>query len=285
MSNKILVVGATGNVGSVLVKILSEQGEAIKAATRRPDDYPQLPGVEAVAFDYARPETFGPALEGVDRAFAIAPTADPNAAQTVTPLFEAAKAAGVRHLVLMTAFGVDQAPDDVPYRKLELNLINLGVPYTILRPNWFMQNFAPGFILPSIQQSGGIFLPADDAKTSFIDTRDIAAVAAAALTQSGHENKEYPLTGSQALSYGEAAAILSSAAGRTIAYTSISDDDMRGALLGMGWLPEQADFMATLFDSVRQGWVAPVVPTVSQVLNRDPISLEQYAADHADYWK
>ncbi|HRV96460.1 MAG TPA: NAD(P)H-binding protein, partial [Anaerolineae bacterium] len=179
MSHKILVLGATGNVGSALVKFLVEKGEQVKAATRHPADYPPTGNVEPVALDFERPDTYASALVGVDRVFAITKTADIHADKTLNPLIDQAKAAGVAHIILMTAMGVDQAPEDVPIRRVELHLINSGVDYTILRPNWFMQNFSPGFLLPMIQQGGTFYLAADDTKTSLIDARDIAAVAAA----------------------------------------------------------------------------------------------------------
>ena len=287
MSNKILVLGATGNVGSALVEALVEKGEQVKAGTRHPAEYPATKNVEPVALDFEQPkaEAYAAALDGVNKVFALTKTADVHADKTLNPLIDQAKAAGVSHIVLMTAMGVDQAPDDVPIRQVELHLINSGIGYTILRPNWFMQNFSPGFLLPMIEQGGTIYLPADDAKTSFIDARDIAAVAAAALTEEGHVGKEYTLTGGEALSYSDAVATLSEAASREINYVAIDDSAFRDALASAGWLPEQVDFMAGLFYIVRQGWTAPVSPVVNEILGREPIALQQYAFDHADAWK
>lgn len=285
MSHKILVVGATGNVGSSLVEVLVKKGEQVKAGTRHPADYPPTDNVEPVAFDFDQPETYAPALVGVDRVFAITKTADIQADKTLIPLIDQAKAAGVAHIVLMTAMGVDQAPADVPIRRLELHLINSGIDYTILRPNWFMQNFSPGFLLPMIQQGGAFYLAADDSKTSLIDARDIAAVAAAALTEEGHAGREYTLTGGEAFTYSEAAAILSEAANREINYVAIDDSAFRDALASAGWEPEQVGFFADLFYIVRQGWVAPVSPAVSEILGREPISLQQYALDYVEAWR
>jgi len=285
MSHKILVLGATGNVGSALVKFLVEKGEQVKAATRHPADYPPTGNVEPVALDFERPDTYASALVGVDRVFAITKTADIHADKTLNPLIDQAKAAGVAHIILMTAMGVDQAPEDVPIRRVELHLINSGVDYTILRPNWFMQNFSPGFLLPMIQQGGTFYLAADDSKTSLIDARDIAAVAAAVLTEEGHAGQEYTLTGGEAFTYSEAAAILSEAANREINYVAIDDGAFRDALASAGWGPEQVGFFADLFYIVRQGWVAPVLPTVTNILGREPITLQQYALDYVEAWR
>ena len=284
MSKKILVIGATGNVGSHLVKLLLEKGEHVKAATRKPEAYPAQPNVEVTAFEFDDSETYAPALEGVDRVFLLAKSADPEPQKTLIPFIDQARAAGVKHIVLMTAIGVDQV-EDLGLRKVEKHLMASGIDYTILRPNWFMQNFSRGFILPSIKENGAFYLPADDAKTSFIDTRDISAVAAEALSGNGHKGQEYALTGGQALSYGEAAAIIFKESGREVKYVAISDDDMREAMKSAGWLPEQVEFMVGLFYTVRQGWAAPISPAVSSVLGRDPISFEQFARENADAWK
>jgi uncharacterized protein YbjT (DUF2867 family) len=148
-----------------------------------------------------------------------------------------------------------------------------------------MQNFNPGFLLPTIQEKGAIYLPTADAKSSFIDTRDIAAVAAVALTEDGHQGKEYTLTGAHALSYTEAAEIIAHVTGRKISYIAISDDDAREAMKSAGWPPEQVEFMIGLFNFVRQGWTASISPAVSSVLGREPIAFEQFARENADAWK
>ena len=172
-----------------------------------------------------------------------------------------------------------------PLRKVERYIEKSGVPYTFLRPSWFMQNFSSGFIAPMILGMGGIFLPAADAKTSFIDARDIAAVGIAALTEPGHAGKAYALSGGQAFTYSEAAEILSRAAGKPIRYVPLSEEDFSGSLAAQGWQPEQIAMFTGLFQGVRQGWAAPISPDVAAVLGRPPITLEQFAQDHAAIWR
>ena len=200
------------------------------------------------------------------------------------PFVDRAKSAGVRHIAYMTARGVEQAEDN-PLRKVEHYIERSGVPYTFLRPSWFMQNFSSGFIAPMILGMGGIFLPAADAKTSFIDARDIAAVGIAALTEPGHAGKAYALTGGQAHTYGEAAEILSRAAGKPIRYVALSEADFSGSLAAQGWQPGQIAMFTGLFQGVRQGWAAPTSPDVANVLGRPAITLEQFAQDHAAIWR
>lgn len=284
MSQNILVVGATGNVGRALVQLLSEQGVAVKAATRAPEKYPAQPNVTPVLFEFDEFATHGSALEGVDRVFLIAKPMEAAPQKALIPLIDRANAIGVKQVVLMTAMGVDQA-EGTGMRIAEKHLIASGIPYTILRPNWFMQNFNPGFLLPALKQAGAIFVPAGDAKTSFIDTRDIAAVAVKVLSDSAHIGKEYTLTGGEAVSYAEVAAIIASVSGREIRYVAISDDDMRNALSHLNVPADSIEFMIGLFSIVRQGWTAPVSPAVAEILGRAPISFEAFAKEYAAAWK
>ena len=282
MSNTILVIGATGNVGRPLVELLAGQGIAVKAATRHPETYTAAPGVEAVAFDYARPGTWAAALDGVGRLFLLAQGAGNEPDHAMIPFLEQAQAAGVGYVVLMTAMGVDQTERGL--RKVELHLMASGLGYTILRPNWFMQNFT-GYMGDMIRRQGGLYLPTGNGKNSLIDTRDIAAVAAAAFTEDGHAGKAYTLTGSESLNYAEAVAVLADVAGRAIPFVAITEDDARKALVGAGWPPEDIDLMLYLYNGIRQGWYAAVAPDVSAVLGRPPITLRQFAEKHADAWR
>lgn len=284
MSNQILVVGATGNVGRRLVENLVHQGVGVRAATRQAAGYAGSHGVEPVDFDLDRPESFGPALVGVDRAFVIARSGDAQPQKALSTFFDQAKAAGVQHVVFLTAAGVEMN-EEIGLRKAERHLMASGMDFTILRPTWFMQNFSSGFIRPMIVQMGAIYLPAGEGKTSFIDAGDIAAVAAAALTQPGHAGQAYTLTGGEALSYGEAAAIISQVAGRPVSYVPISNDAFRQSLMDNGWPADSAGFMAGLFQPVEQGWAAAVSPAVATILGRPPITFRQFAEANAAVWK
>ena len=193
-----------------------------------------------------------------------------------------AQAAGTGFVVLMTAMGVDQTERGL--RKIELHLMASGMGYTILRPTWFMQNFT-GYMGDMIRQHGGLHLPTGDGKNSLIDTRDIGAVAAVALTEDGHAGKEYTLTGSESLNYAEALAVLSEAAGRTIPFVAVTQDDARRAMTAEGWPPDEMDLMLYLYDGIRQGWYAAVTPDVAEVLGRPPLTLRQFAEEHAEAWR
>jgi uncharacterized protein YbjT (DUF2867 family) len=282
MAKKILVIGASSKVGTELVSALVAKGETVKAATRRPGEYWAAPGVEVTAFDYDVHASMKPALQDVDRVFMLSKWTDLHPEIALNRFIEHATVANVNHIVFMTGMGVDQNPA-VGLTLVEKRIAGSGMGYTFLRPNWFMQNFSRGFLLPTIRDISAIVVPAGEAAVSFIDTRDIAAVAAAALTDSAHSGQTYALTGGQSLTYGEAADILADVTGRRITYQPATDEEFRPILLDR-WEAEQSDYVLELFTYVRAGQAAPVVPTVAALLGREPTTFEQFARDHAGVW-
>lgn len=278
MESKVLVTGATGLVGKEVVQALVGRGVAVKATSRSGTE---IPGAEAAIFDFGDPDTFDAALEDVDRVFLLVPSeAVARGPELVPPFIQATKTAGVRKVVCMTGMTSDRPEADM--YPVERSVQESGIEWTLLRPNWFNQNFAPGFYLESIKGAGGLFLPAADAKTSFVDTRDIGEMAAVALTEEGHDGMAYTLTGPEALSHTEACAILSRAAGREITYTPISDDQMREALRARGLPHESIEELVGLYRIVREGLCAPTSDDIPSVLGRPAIGFAEYAADHAE---
>jgi uncharacterized protein YbjT (DUF2867 family) len=274
MSGQILVFAANGNVGQPLVEALLAKGEQVKAASRAGK---AVSGAQGVAIDMDDPSTFADAFTGVDRLFLLAPTGSLDITGRLLPVIEAAAARKVK-VVLMTALGVD-ADDAIPYRQVELALERSGTPFVIVRPNWFADNFHT-FWKAGIDH-GVIAVPAADGKTSFIDTRDIAESAAAALTTDEFDGRAFNLTGPEALGYGEAAAILSRVTGKAIAYTPVSDDAFVGILTGAGVPEPYARFLASLFHPVREGWTARITGDVETLTGHAPRSLATYAQDNA----
>ncbi len=273
MTDKILVLGATGNVGKPLVSTLLARGEKVKAASRSGH---AVEGAEGVAFDFFNPESYGPAFENVDRVFVLLPTGSMQPREMITPLIDCAKARNIK-VVFQSVLGAD-ADDAIPYRQIEIALENSGLPYVILRPNWFSNNFHT-FWKAGIDQ-GQIALPAGEGKTSFIDARDIAECAASALTRDEFNGKAYDLTGPQALSYTEAAVVLSQALGKPITYTPVSDEAFIAMLTGAGVPEDYAGFLASIFYPVREGWTSAVTGAVEELTGNLPWSLSSYAKDH-----
>lgn len=271
----ILVTGATGNLGRAVVSALAAKGFIVKSASR----HPQPSGVR---FDYDDPATHGAALDGVEGVMLIAPPLDAEADRKLIPFIDRAKSRGIQHFVLNSALGVE-ANETAPLRKVERHLLGLGVETTILRPNFFMENFTSGFLAPMIRQ-GKILLAASDGKTSFISVDDIAAVAALAFN-GGHSGKEYNLTGPAALDHSEVAHLISQACGRTITYQSLSEEAMLQGARQNG-LPEgSVQFLGLLYTVVRNGWAARLTVDVQQVTGRMPTSFATFAARHAALWK
>lgn len=283
MTKTIVVTGATGKVGGEVVKALAASGIQVRAATRDPGNYRGGGNVTPVKFDYHEIGTIAPALAGADGLFLIALPLDFEAPQVLAPLIDQAKVAGIKHIVLHSALGVDQN-EAAPLRKVERYLMTAGVPYTILRSNFFMDNFVSGSIAQFIHQVDGIFLAAGESKTSFIATRDIAAVTAAAFDQ-GLTGQEYNLTGPEALDHYQVAAIISEVAGREITYQPMLEGDFREILQKRG-MPEAAtQYLVMLYQVVRTDYLAKVTGDVLAVTGRAPMRFAAFAAEHADAWR
>jgi len=273
--NKILVLGASGTVGRLLVRALVAQGQAVKAASRTGR---AVAGAEAVRFDYADRATHAPAFEGVDRLYLLMPADSLAVEAFLLPAVALAAERGVK-VVMQSMMGVEHDPAGA-YRQVEMALESALARWVILRPNWFADNFH-GIWAPDVAR-GDIALPAGEGATSFIDARDIAACAAAALCTGRFDNQAYTLTGPQALGYAQAAAVLSQVAGRRIGYTPVSDDAFVAALRSAG-LPEASGRMlAGLFGDVRNGHTAMVSDGVEVLTGRPSRGLAQYAADYRD---
>ena len=193
------------------------------------------------------------------------------------PAVEAAKRHQVK-VVFQSVFGVD-ADDSIPYRQVEIALEHSGLPYVILRPNWFADNFHTYWKVGVAH--GSIAVPAAAGKSSFVDVRDVAASAAAALTSDRFDGRAFNLTGPAALSYDEAARIVSTAVGHPVAYTPVDDATFVSLLTGAGVPADYAGFLAAIFHPVREGWTAVGTGDVETLTGRAPRSVETYATDTA----
>jgi len=270
-------------VGGAVVEALSARGLEVRAATREPDNYRSDKHVKPVQLDYHLPETIGPALVGVDGLFLIALPLDPTAPEVLAPVIDRAKEAGVKHIILHSAFGVDMN-EGAPLRRVEHYLIDSGVPYTILRSNFFMDNFVTGSISPMIREEDGIFLSAGEGKTSFIATSDIAAVAAAAFEQ-GLVGREFNLTGNEALDHYMVAKIIGEVAGRSITYHPVSEKDFLALLRERGLPEPAAEYLIGLYALVRSGLMAGLTGDVLKVTGREPKRFADFTAEHGGAWQ
>jgi uncharacterized protein YbjT (DUF2867 family) len=279
--NTTLVIGANGTVGTTLVQLLRQRGHTVLEATSRA---PQRDG--QVPLNLLTGAGLDAAVARTDRAFLLAPPGHVNQHELLGPVIEAARARGLKKVVLMSAMGAN-ADDNAPLRRAELQLERSGLAWNVIRPNWFMQNFNT-FWLGGIQQQGKIMLPVGSARGSFIDARDIAAVAAELLSGSGFDNRDFDLTGAQALNHDEVAAELSRATsrtmGRTITYEDISPEAMRAGLLGAGLPAPYAEFMLVILGYFKAGYAERTTDAVATITGRAPTAFEQYARDYRALW-
>ena len=284
MTPAILVTGATGNVGSEVVRGLKKKGVAFRVGTSTLKSAPLSPNdpTETVHFDFLKPETFPAAFEGIERLFLIRPPALSNVERDIAPAIHAAIAAGVKQIVFLSLQGVENNKI-VPHYKIEQAILATGVHYTFLRASFFMQNLSTTQAA-EIRDHDEIALPVGKAKTSFIDVRDIAAVAVMALTEPHDIDQKITLTGSEALDYNEVARQLSTALGRTIRYTNPSLLHFIGAQIASGHKLGYTLVVAALYTITRFGNAKEVTQDVETLLGRAPITFEQFARDYRANW-
>ena len=278
-TGRILVTGATGNVGSVVIEALARRGVSACAAVREP-----RPGViaEQVLFDFERPETYGPALKGVDKLFLMRPPALTDVSRYVFPLIDEAKRSGVSHIVFLSLLGAQHLPF-VPHRKVELYLERSGISYTFLRASFFMQNLSTTHAR-EIREKHLIDVPAGKGKTSFVDVGDLAEVAAIALTEPGHENEAYDLTGGEALDYHEVADILAGELGRPISYHAPGLPGFLLRRIREGIPLGFALVMGAIYTTARMGKAAMVTPELETLLGRPPRTLPDFVSTERAIW-
>lgn len=266
----ILLVGGTGKTGRRIARRLQAAGRPVRTASRTSGDIP---------FDLDDPTTWAPALDGVSAVYAVEPDLRPGTAH-LPDLVTEAVAAGVRRLVLLSAYGVGEADDSHPLRCAEQAVRGSGVDWTILRPDWFSQNFSESFWLPGILD-GTLALPTGDGRTPFVDAEDIAEVAASALTDDRHSGRTYQLTGGRAISFGEAVDLIGRATGRTIRHVDIAPEVFVRRQVERGTPAEVARLLTGLYTAVRDGRGSPVSDGVTRALGRSPRSFEDYVTETA----
>jgi len=276
----ILVIGGRSKIGAALVAELLAQGEQVRVLVRAGESASSLPAAAgALTGDLADEGSLVTAMQGVDRVFLLS-SPHSDAVSWHRNAIDAARRTQVQLLVRSSILGADrESPAEFisAHTACDRYLEGSGLAYVIVRPNLFLQNL-PESTIPSVDASGSFYVDAGEARISMVDTRDVAAVAAVALTQPGHAGAHYDITGPEALSYADVAAKLTSAIRRRISYVAAPDDTVREALLGAGLNEWFATALVGLYQDYRRsgtdGYAARVTSTVERLTGRPPRSLD-----------
>jgi len=291
MVERILVTGASGTVGSEVINQLSSDivDVNIRAAAHSIESVKKVTkseSVEPIQIDYNNPDTLKDALKEVDRVFLLTPFQSDMVELSSKFLKEITNSGNIKQIVKLSVMGADSEPGIIGsrlHRQVEKMIEESRIPFTFLRPNFFMQNFVT-FFSRSIMEQGAFYLPAGDGKVSFVDVRDIAAVAVQSLTKNNdgrHNGKAYTITGPEAISYDDVARILSEQVGKKISYVDISEDDARKGMKETGSDEWTINYMIELFDIIRKGYLSQVSSVVDDVTGKRPTTMSQFAKDNS----
>ena len=274
---KVLVTGATGNVGGHVVRALIQRGIPVRAFVRDSHKAAQIfgPDVEVAAGDPAA------ALDGTDRLFLACGNTE-GQIEYECAVIDAAAAAGISRVVKLS--GPDASADSPLiferwHAAIERHLGASGVPNVLLRPRTYMTNLLA--YARTVAESGMLFAPAGTAAISFVDPRDVAGVAAECLIGAGHEGRTYTLTGPEAVTFEGVARALSAATGRVVGYVDVSDEDARKAMIADGLPPMLAEAIVAIFASQRAGSMTTTTDTVRDVTGRAPRTVAGFAEEYA----
>jgi uncharacterized protein YbjT (DUF2867 family) len=274
-NNRILVLGATGKTGSRVARKLSDLGISIRTAARKGAD---------IRFDWNEPSTFAAALRDVSGVYLVSPVMRVDFADVVSQFLDEAERAGVKHVTFLSAYGVEHAPPEVALRAVELDLASRkSLSHSIVRPAWFMQNFSETFLKPVSDQ---IAVPCGTGVEAFVDAEDIACVAASTLSDPvRHAGRAYAPTGPEALTFVQAARLISTAVGRRISYRDVDRDTWIKSMTAAGVPNEYAEVLRALTETIANGHGSRPNDDVLTVTGTQPIPLKDFAAKTASEWR
>jgi uncharacterized protein YbjT (DUF2867 family) len=278
----ILVTGATGRVGSAVVRRFAATDLEVRAATRGPAGAAG-PG-ERVRFDFTAADTWAAAFRGVEVVFVVRPPHLGNVRRDVLPALRAARAAGARHVVLLSVQGADRLPV-LPHAVLERWLRRSGLGWTFVRAAYFMQNLTTVHGA-DIRDRASIVVPAGTGRTAFVDVDDVAAVAATALADPDrHDRCAWTPTGPSALDYAEVAEVLSGVLGRPVRYTRPGVGQYwRHTRRELGWDRGLSAVTSAVYTAARFGMAAGVTDDVRAVTGRAATPLAEFAQRERGAW-
>ncbi|MGP3934382.1 NAD(P)H-binding protein [Nonomuraea sp. KM88] len=269
----VLVIGGTGTTGRRVAAGLGEQGADVRVATRSPA------AADHVRFDWNDPDTHRPAVAGVDGIYLIAPAGSLDPAPLVRSFLAGAVDAGVRRAVLLSSSAL---PEDAPGVGALPRVVRATVPeWAILRPSWFMQNFTGDHpVAQGIRTDGEIVTATGDGRVGFVDAADIAAVAVRALLDAAPHDTDHLITGPQALSYADAAAVITDVTGLPVRHGPVEAAEMAERFAATGLPRAYAGMLAALDEDIRHGAEDRVTSTVPDVTGRRARSFAEFVTEH-----
>jgi len=284
-TNSILVTGATGSTGSAIVRSLTDRGVPVRVMVRKPPPPGTFPAAaQTVVADFDDQKSLAAALTGVSRAYLVTPSSE-QAQEQQLRFADQAGESGVERLVVLSQLGAE-ANSPVRFLRyhaaVEQHIQDTGLDYTFLRPNLFFQGFLAFAGL--IAQSSMFFAPIGTSAVSAIDVRDIAEVAAAVLTEDGHQRAIYTLTGPAAITHGEIAEALSAVLDRTITFSDAPPEQFGAALHGI-LPPWQIEGTLEDYAHYRRGEAADVSAAVSDITGTPARGIEQFCRDYVDSFR
>ncbi|MGD2049308.1 MAG: SDR family oxidoreductase [Chloroflexota bacterium] len=282
-TGKVLVLGATGNTGSGLVPALRSEGVEVRAFVRDKAKAQPLQevGAEIVVGDLDQPETIEPAVEGVDKIYLLTWNG-PTQAQQVENVLEVAKRAGNPHIVRHSMWGSEKSRIVKQGDQAEEAVKSSGLPWTIISPTFFMQNTM--MAAQTIASDGVIYWDVGDGQISMIDVRDIVDSAAAVLTGTGHEEKNYILTGPEAVSFHDVADAFSDVLDKEVSYVNVPHEAAFQSMVSMGMPEWIAKGYGELMDGFSEGFADRPTDNVATLTGHPARSIEQFAQDFAQYF-
>jgi uncharacterized protein YbjT (DUF2867 family) len=281
----LLITGASGTVGAAtLAALAAAPHQATILGGQHVADASTLPHTHGSRhLDFTDAATFPAALDGIDRLLLVRPPHLADVDRDFAPFVEACVAAGRPHVVFLSLQGAERNPI-TPHAKIEQLIDSAGLHRTFLRPSFFMQNLTAAH-LADVRDRDEIDIPAGGGRTAFIDARDIGAVAALALLDPGSVDPAPELTGSEALTYSEVAAILSDVLGRPIRYRRSTLTGFVARRVRRGDAFDYAAVMGAIYTVARLGRAGALTDTLPRLLGRPPIRFRQFAEEHAALWE
>ena len=281
-SGSVLVTGSTGNVGRAVASHLVDLGQSVVSAVREQNDASVVAGTEARAFDFLDPRGWSAAFAGVDRLFLLRPPAIADVKRHLVPVIDAALDHGVEQIVFLSLQGV-QFNFAAPHHAVEKYLRKRKAPFTLLRPNFFMQNLSTTY-RDDIRHRGEIFVPAGRARTAFVDTLDIGAVAATVFTQPAHLGRAYTLSGEESLDYFAVADQLTKTLGYPVRYREPSVQAYVQRLTDSGAAADYIDIQKMIYRVVRMHVSAFPNRMIRRLTGRPATTFAEFAHRESAVW-